>query len=68
MEQKKNRKYAERWEILVKYNFDPFIHIKNNNTGLLVPTDNCPREMLDEIMNYFKERNEDEDFEDLRIH
>jgi hypothetical protein len=65
---KKNRKYAERWEILVKYNFDPYIHIKNNNTGLLIPTDECPREMLNEILNYFKERNEDEDFEDLRVH
>ena len=53
---------------MVKYNFDPFIHIKNNNTGLLIPTDECPKEMLDEIVNYFKERNEDEDFEDLRIH
>jgi hypothetical protein len=24
--------------------------------------------MLNEILNYFKERNEDEDFEDLRVH
>jgi hypothetical protein len=34
----------------------------------LIPTDECPREMLNEILNYFKERNEDEDFEDLRVH
>jgi hypothetical protein len=57
---KVNRKYNERWQILLKYNFDPKIHITTNNQGIIIPTQLCPQEMLDEIMEYFKERNEDE--------
>ena len=59
---KANRKYNDRWKILLKYNYDPEIHITKNKMGLLIPTDECPQEMLDEIMEYFKERNEDEFF------
>lgn len=59
---KANRKYNDRWKILLKYNYDPDIHITKNKIGLLVPTDECPQGMLDEIMEYFKERNEDEFF------
>jgi len=57
---KKNRKYTERWLILLKYNFDPLTFIKYNKVGLLVPTDMCNKELLNDIFNYFKERNEDE--------
>ncbi len=60
--QKANRKYVDRWKILVKYKYDPFLHITHNKDGLLVPTDTCPLELLDQIFNYFKERNEDEFF------
>ena len=59
---KVNRKYNDRWKILLKYNYDPQIHITKNKMGLLIPTDKCPKGMLDEIMEYFKERNEDEFF------
>jgi len=59
---KKNRKYHERWQILVKHNYDPKIHIIKNEIGLLIPTKECPQELLDDIMIYFEERNEDEDF------
>jgi hypothetical protein len=59
---KKNRKYVERWMILVKHNFSPYLHIKRNEDGLLVPTEECPQALLDEIANYFAERNEDEGF------
>ena len=58
---KKNRKYHERWQILVNHNFDPIEHIKKSENGLLVPTEECPKQLLDDIMMYFKERNEDED-------
>ena len=58
---KKNRQYTERWEILLKHNYDPSIHIIKNKKGLLVPSDACPKELLVDIMNYFKQRNEDED-------
>jgi hypothetical protein len=57
---KKNRKYTERWKILLNHNFDPYTFLKKNDIGLLVPTKKCSRELLDEIYKYFKERNEDE--------
>jgi hypothetical protein len=57
---KENRKYSERWKILVKHQYDPDNHIKYNQNGLLIPTDNCPKELLDDIYQYFYERNEDE--------
>jgi hypothetical protein len=60
---KKNRKYAERNEILFKYNFKPNLHVKKNNFGLIVPTEKCPKGLLDEILDYFQIRNEDECFD-----
>lgn len=57
---KKNRKYQERWQILVNNNYSPFKHIKKDINGLLIPTENCPQKLLDDIYNYFLERNEDE--------
>ena len=57
---KKNRKYKERWQILVKHQFTPTKHITHNSDGLLIPTPECPQELLNDILQYFKERNEDE--------
>jgi hypothetical protein len=57
---KKNRKYLERWQILVKHAYNPLVHVKLNNDGLLVPSDSCPQGLLDDILGYFLERNEDE--------
>ena len=57
---KKHRRYADRWQILLKHNFEPTKHLTTNKDGILIPTKECPKEMLDEIMQYFKERNEDE--------
>lgn len=57
---KQNRKYTERWEILVKNKFDPLVHIIRDEKGLIIPSPSCPQKLLDEIMNYFEERNEDE--------
>lgn len=59
---KKNRKYVERWKLLVKYSYKPNIHMTHREDGLLIPTVLCPGELLDDIMTYFKERNEDEGF------
>ena len=61
---KKNRKYTERWQILVENNYDPttFIKYDNSQYGLLIPTNNCSKKLIDGILNYFKERNEDEEF------
>jgi len=60
--QKKNRKYNERWQILLDNQFDPLAHITKNKDGLLVPTPDCPPQLLKSIMEYFLERNEDEFF------
>jgi hypothetical protein len=55
-----NRKYSERWQILVKHQYDPLRHITKDSNGLLIPSKECPPELLIDIMNYFQERNEDE--------
>ncbi len=57
---KRNRKYIKRREILVKYNFDPNLHLTKDEMGILIPTKECPKELLKEIFNYFKERKEDD--------
>ena len=57
---KKNRQYSERWKILVKHQYDPYKHIETDCQGLLVPSKECPSELLDDIMLYFESRNEDE--------
>jgi len=59
---KKNRKYMERWQILVNNKFDPCEHITHDNIGILIPTNKCPKQLLDDIMNYFIERKEDEGY------
>jgi len=62
---KKNRKYSERWKILVNNLYSPQLHITKNKKGLLVPTKGCPDQMLAEILTYFQERNEDEGYADV---
>ncbi len=59
---KKNRKYMERRQVLITHQFDPKIHLMKDETGLLLPTKECPQELLDDIKQYFVERNEDEFF------
>jgi hypothetical protein len=58
--EKKNRKYIERWMILVNNKYDPYNHIKINNDGIIVPTETFPEQLKNDILQYFKERNEDE--------
>lgn len=58
--QKKNRQYVERWKILIKHQFDPYKHLVLEQNGLQVPSKNCPQELLEDIMMYFQQRNEDE--------
>ena len=56
---KQNRRYTERWKILMKYNFSPYKDIKYDDKGILIPTENFCEGFKDDIMNYFKERKED---------
>jgi hypothetical protein len=55
-----NRKYVERNEILLKYNYSPSIHLSYDENGILIPSKEFSPDFLAEIMNYFKQRNEDE--------
>ena len=59
---KKNRKNTERWNILVDNGFNPLTHLTHAQDGLLIPTSECPKKLLDDILSYFVERNEDEYF------
>lgn len=57
---KQNRKYVERADILLKYNYNPFNHISKDDKGVIIPSNFCPNDFLKDIMCYFLERNEDE--------
>lgn len=60
---KANRKYVERNQILIKHNYDPNIHLTYDENGLLVPSTEMTMEFINDILNYFSERNEDEYYE-----
>ena len=62
---KKNRKYVERWGTLVENQYDPKIHVKLDENGLIIPTEQCPQKLLKDIMSYFCERNEDESVDEM---
>lgn len=57
---KKNRNYTERWKILIDHEFSPAKHVTYDSTGILIPTAEFTEEFKNDIMNYFKERKEDE--------
>lgn len=58
---KKNRKYTERWKILVDNKYSPQMHVYRLENGLLAPVEEiCPSQLLTDIMDYFQQRNEDE--------
>jgi hypothetical protein len=55
-----NRRYMDRWKILVKHCYDPCVHVTHDDFGMLVPTPECPPELLTDIQRYFAERLEDD--------
>jgi hypothetical protein len=57
---KKNRGYNDRWKYLIEHNYSPVKHIVYDHRGIIVPTAECPKQLLDDIMGYFGSRNEDE--------
>jgi hypothetical protein len=57
---KANRRYRERWQILVDHQYNPSEHLKKEKNGLLVPSEACPPKLLEDILQYFKDRNEDD--------
>jgi hypothetical protein len=57
---KVNRRYNDRWKILVEHGYNPLTHVRRRPDGLLVPTKACPPQLLRDILTYFAQRNEDE--------
>lgn len=57
---KKNRKYIERWKVLMDHQYSPLRDIQYCQDGLIVPSQECPAALLDDILKYFYQRNEDE--------
>jgi hypothetical protein len=57
---KENRNYYGREDILIKYQYNPYNFITYDERGLIIPTEKFPEDFLKDIMNYFKNRNEDE--------
>ena len=55
---KKYRRYIDRWKILNNSQFDPNIDIKKDSQGLYQLTGNKLR-LRDDLMTYFRQRNED---------
>ena len=58
---KENRKYMERHELMATHKFQPS-YITYDENGVIVPTHLFPDDFKNDIMTYFKERNEDEYF------
>ena len=56
---KQNRKYTERWKILIKHLYSPINHIEYDEKGIIVPTQYFSDDFKEDIMNYFRERKED---------
>jgi hypothetical protein len=64
---KKNRKYVERWQVLVDNKFDPDIHLCYDWQGLIVFSTLCPPKLKHDIGNYYIQRNEDSIDDDERL-
>ena len=57
---KQNRKYTDRWQILIKHQYSPLEHVTYNKIGIMIPSKTFSDTFKEDIMNYFKERKEDE--------
>ena len=56
-----NRKYTERWQILITHNYTPLTDIMYDSVGLIVPNPVFFSEKLkNDIMQYFRDRLEDD--------
>jgi hypothetical protein len=44
----------------MKFKFSPSTQITYDSSGIIIPTNSFSKEFKDEILNYFKERKEDE--------
>jgi hypothetical protein len=56
---KSNRRYIDRWKILVENQFNPRAHLKQDAQGLYRFTHETPRQLISDLRAYFAQRNED---------
>jgi len=61
-----NRKYIERNDILIKYNYSPLIHITYDENGVIIPSNQMSIDFINDINQYFKQRNEDEYYDIIK--
>jgi hypothetical protein len=59
---KVNRKYWDRWKILVKHQFNPSEHLQRDWQGLWQLSCKAPIGLRDDVRAYFRQRSEDEGF------
>ena len=64
---KAKRFYIERWQVLIKHRYSPQKHTEKNKDGLLIPSDNCPHKLIQDIYDYFDSRDEDEGLREALI-
>lgn len=57
---KQNRQYSERWKILMNHKYSPITDLTYDKKGILIPTEQFSDEFKEDILNYFRERKEDE--------
>jgi hypothetical protein len=50
----------EREDILIKHQYCPKTQITYDEVGLIIPSKECPQGLIDDVMQYFVNRNEDE--------
>ena len=55
-----NRNYTERWKILMNHKFSPLNDITYDSVGIIIPTDSFSKEFKKDILDYFKDRKEDD--------
>jgi hypothetical protein len=55
---KKDRRYQDRWQILVRHQFDPLRDVRLDSSGLMTLAPNRTK-LRDDIRAYFRARNED---------
>ena len=55
-----NRRYHQRWQILLNHGYEPDTFVKKDEKGVLVPTEIFPQGLKEDIMAYFEERKEDD--------
>lgn len=56
---KENRKYIDRWQILIDNEIDLEQHLTKNDQGVLEWSESAPLKLKNDLSEYFSQRNED---------